>query len=422
MNDDRNGEAEPRRWHSLRTFRNRAFRRLWSGIIVNGFANWMTRLTVGWFVFDQTGSALLTAVSFTMGSAPSLLVAPFGGAVTDRFDRRYVLAGAAVVKGLTTLTLAFVALDGIESPWSVIVLLAAAGAMNSFEVPASQALIPDTVGPKDAMNGIAVCSVGLRAISAVGALTGGFLLEIYGPTTAFATAAVLHWAAAMVVARVPVPSKAPPEEADGDTSAKTARPSVLADTKEGLRIMVSLPTVRSLLIMTLLVEVMCFSYASVLPVLARDRLGLDESDLGTLTAMAGFGSFLGALVLARLSEYGRKGLLVIGVAALYGAGVLSLGASSLFALSIVVITVVGMMAAIFDALQWGLLQAHVPDAMRGRALGGWMFAIGFGWIGHLGLGAVSDAIGVHWALSINGTLIIIVAAVALAMASSLKRA
>ena len=406
--------ASPRRWHSLRSFRNRAYRRLWLGVITNGFASWITRLTVGWFVFDQTGSALLTAVSFTMQSAPSLVVAPFGGAIADRLDRRRVLAGAAVVKGLVILSLAFVALDGIESVWPVIALLAVAGAMNSFELPSSQALIPDVVGPGDAMNGIAVCSVGLRAISACGALAGGFLLEFYGPTTAFATAAALHWAAAVIVVRLPVSPRRFSED--------TPRRSVLADARDGLRIMVSLPTVRSLLIMTLLVEVMCFAYASVLPVLARDRLGLDESDLGTLTAMAGFGSFLGALVLARLSEYGRKGLMLIGVAALYGAGVVALGVSSLFALSIIVITVVGMMAAIFDALQWGLLQANVPDAMRGRALGGWMLAVGFGWIGHLELGAVSDAIGVQWALAINGALIIVVAAVALALASSLKRA
>ena len=407
-------EAEPRLWHSLRTFRNRAFRQLWSGIVVNGFANWITRLTVGWFVFDQTRSALLTAISFTMGTAPGLLVAPFGGAITDRLDRRYVLAGAAVAKGLTTLALAFVAVGGIESAWPVLALLALAGAINSFELPASQALIPDVVGPVDAMNGIAVCSVGVRALSACGALAGGFLLEVYGPTIAFATAAVLHWSAAMVLVRVPLASR--------NASEETARPSVLADAREGLRIMASLPTVRSLLIMTLLVEVLCFSHASVLPVLARDRLGLDESDLGTLTSVAGFGSFVGALVLARLSEYRRKGLMVIGVAALYGAGVLVLGVSSLFALSIMVIAMVGMMAALFDALQWGLLQANVPDGMRGRALGGWTLAIGFGWIGHLELGIVSDLIGVQWALAINGSLIIVVASVALVVARSLKQA
>ena len=64
----------------------------------------------------------------------------------------------------------------------------------------------------------------------------------------------------------------------------------------------------------------------------------------------------------------------------------------------------------------------MPDALRGRALGGWTFAVGFGWIGHLGLGLVSDAIGVHWALAINGTLIMVVAAIALVVAGSLKQA
>ena len=402
------------RWHSLRVFRNRGYRRLWTGVIVNGFAVWISRLTVGWFVFDQTDSALLTAISFTMQSAPGIVVAPFAGAIVDRIERRYVLAAAALVKGLTALGLALVAADGIESVVPVIALLAIAGAMTNFELPSSQALIPDVLGPRDAMSGIAVSSVGLRGIMAFGALTGGFLLEIYGASTAFTVAAVLHWTAAVVVIRLRVPSR--PE------NPATPRRSVVADTREGLRTIVSLPRVRALLIMTLLVEVLCFSHASVLPVLARERLGLDESDLGMLTAMAGFGSFLGALCLAGLSEYRHKGLMMIGVAALYGAGVLFLGLSNLFALAIVVITVVGMMAAVFDALQWGLLQANVPDRMRGRVLGGWMLAVSFGWIGHGELGIVSDAIGVHWALVINGGLMVIVTVVVLLVAKPLREA
>ena len=400
--------------HSLRAFRNHAYRQLWAGVIVNGFANWMTRLTVGWFVFDVTGSAFLTALSFTMQSLPGMVVAPLGGAIADRIDRRRVLAGAALAKGLTTLALTLVAVDSLESVWPVIALLAAAGAMNCFELPASQALIPDVLGPADAMNGIAVCSVGLRAISAFGSLAGGFLMEIHGPTTSFATAAALHLIAAAVVMRVRVPPR--PRVPDA------TRRSVVAEIREGLRVMTSLPTVRALLVMTLLVEVLCFSYGAMLPVLARDRLGLDQSDLGTLTAMAGLGSFLGALILTRLSEHRRKGLMLVGVAVLYGASVVALGLSDLFALSLLVITLVGVMAAMFDALQWGLLQANVPDAMRGRALGGWIFAVGFGWIGHLELGVVSDAIGVHWALAINGAIIFSMALAAPWVSESLRRA
>ena len=134
-------------WHALRAFRNPAYRRLWVAIIVNGFAVWVSRLTVGWFVFDETGSALLTAISFTMQSAPGIVVAPFGGAVADRIDRRYVLAGAAAIKGLAAVGLAWVAVDGMDSAWPVIALLAVAGAMTSFELPASQALIPDVGNP-----------------------------------------------------------------------------------------------------------------------------------------------------------------------------------------------------------------------------------------------------------------------------------
>ena len=407
--------SEPaRRWRSLRTLRNRAFRRLLSAVVVNGFANWANRLTVGWFVFDQTNSAFLTAVSFTMQSAPGMAFAPLGGALSDRLDRRHVLAGAAVIKGVTAMALAWIAVGGIESVAPVIILLAVAGAMNSFEIPASQALITDLVGPEDSMNGVAVYSVGLRAVSAAGALCGGYVLEFHGAVTAFASAAVLYWISALVVLSVGAPARS--------RESNTRTTSVIAETLEGLRLLVSLPTVRSLLVMAVLVEVLCFSYASVLPVLARDRLGLDESDLGTLTSLAGFGGFLGAVGLTRLSEHRRKGLLVIAVAALYGASLLMLGLSSLFVLSLTVIVVVGIMAAMFDGLQWDLVQAHVPDAMRGRAVGGWTLAVSFGWIGHLELGAVSDLIGAHWAVGIHGALILIVAGVALSMAKSLKNA
>jgi len=223
------GDEPSQRWHSLRVFRNSGYRRLWAGITVNGFAIWINRVAVGWFVFDQTNSALLTAISFAMQSAPGVLVAPIGGAVADRIDRRHVLAGAALMKGMTALGLAYAAIDGIESAWIVIALQAVTGALNSFELPASQALIPDVVGPRDAMNGIAVCSVGVRAVSACGALTGGYLLELFGPPTAFVAVAVLHWVAAAIVVRV----RAPKRPQDPGTPTR----SVIADTKEGLRIM-----------------------------------------------------------------------------------------------------------------------------------------------------------------------------------------
>ena len=86
----------------------------------------------------------------------------------------------------------------------------------------------------------------------------------------------------------------------------------------------------------------------------------------------------------------------------------------MFPLSLVLITGVGAMAAAFDAMQWILLQQHVPDHMRGRAIGGWVFAIGFGWIGHLALGGAAAAFGVQWALAAAGAMVLLTGAAAAA--------
>ena len=159
----------------LRAAHHKPFRQLWVATIVAGFANWMNRLAVGWFVLDQTDSALLTTITYTAQSAPGLLIAPFGGAIADRVDRRYLLACAAAVESLVAVVLAFVAVDGIESVWPVVLLVALTGTVNSLKTPATQALIPDTVGANDAMNGIAIHSVGIRGIGVLGALSSGLL-------------------------------------------------------------------------------------------------------------------------------------------------------------------------------------------------------------------------------------------------------
>ena len=152
----------------------------------------MNRLAVGWFVLDQTDSALLTTIAYTAQSAPGLLVAPFGGAIADRVDRRKLLAGAATVESVVAAALAIVAIDGIESVWPVVMLVGLTGIVNSMKTPATQALIPDTVGVNDAMNGIAIHSVGIRGIGVLGALSSGMLLEIYGPVTVFSVASMLY--------------------------------------------------------------------------------------------------------------------------------------------------------------------------------------------------------------------------------------
>ena len=159
-----------------------------------------------------------------------------------------------------------------------------------------------------------------------------------------------------------------------------------------------------------------------LPAVARNVLEVGEVGLGVLSMMAGFGSLAGVLALTAIGNVRRRGLLLIGITLGYGACLVSFASSGVFTLSLVLITGVGAMAAAFDAMQWVLLQQYVPDHMRGRAIGGWVFAIGFGWVGYLALGAVAESVGVQWALAATGALVVLTGLTAAAVAPRLRSA
>ncbi len=114
--------------------------------------------------------------------------------------------------------------------------------------------------------------------------------------------------------------------------------------------------------------------------------------------------------------------MLILVFAVFGVLIVALGSSTSFALSLAVVAGIGAMAAMVDALEWIMLQASVPDRLRGRALGGWNLAIGFGWVGPIVLGAVADVAGVQWAFTTSGLLLVAVTVGAALFLPSLRRA
>ena len=162
--------------------------------------------------------------------------------------------------------------------------------------------------------------------------------------------------------------------------------------------MLRMPTVSTLLWIAIVVEIFGFAYDSVMPAMARDELGVTESGLGTLRFAAGLGAVAGAIFLSFLGDFSRKGPLLLAITMGYGIGLLGVATSANYIVALIVVAMVGAAASMFDAMQWTLLQANVPNRLRGRVIGGWVFAIGFGWVGHLTMGAIGELIGVRWAI------------------------
>ena len=387
------------------------FRKVWIASVVFSLGNWGERLATGWVVLNETESVFLAAATFAVRQAPQLIVAPIGGAAADRFSRGNIMLLAGIYKAIVLSALALITANGLEPLWVVFVILAFSGVGHSFELPAVQGMVTGSVPRNIRMNAVAVQSTGMRAIGALGALAAGFAINLLGvPVTFLASGA--SFALGGVLALF----------ANKDLQAGGAQRSgsVVRDTIDGLKIMSTMPIVRMILITAVVVEIFGFAYGAVMPAVAKEVLSVDEKGLGTLTMMAGFGSMFGTIFLMLLGDFKRKGLLLIGIAFAYGTFLATFSAFGSYAIALLLIMGVGASAAAFDAMQWTLLQLNVPDQMRGRAVGAWVFAIGFGWIGHLGLGALGELIGVQWALAAAGAIVVATGMLALC-SPSLRR-
>ena len=390
-----------------------SYRRVWFGTVILALAAQCERIAIGWFVLIETDSVFFAAAAFAIQKAPASLIAPMAGDITDRVSRSRVLAVAASSRAVVAISLAVLTAGGLHHLWMVYVLVALSGIGQTFSIPATQGLITDIVPQRMVMRAVALQSIGARGVGALGSLFGGLAITAYGVPPTLITGAMVFLAGAVVMATM---SKIGPAR----TASGAIKPGIVKEAAVGLVSLMRLPTVRTLLAIAFVVEMFAFAYHSIMPSVARDVLNVAADGFGTLTLMAGVGSVLGVTALATIGETPRKGMLLIAVTVLFGIMLTAFASSTVLPLSLVLVMGVGAMAAVFDALQWILLQQCVPDTMRGLVIGGWMFVISYGWIGHLAMGAIAQAVGVQWALGGAGCLVILTGALAYTFSSRLR--
>ena len=393
----------------LASFQEPVFRTTWLGAVLFGLAVSMERLAIGWFVLDETGSVLLAALSFAVRTVPNLVIGPIAGAVSDRWSRAGILVAAALVRMVAATLMALVVVAGVAVVPLLIALAAVSGSTNAFQTTALQPLQADIVGRERLGNAVSLTSLGQRSIGVAGALSGGVLIGWLGPAPALLIATAPLALAALLFAR-----------AHGATARPRQGARFAAEVFEGLRLIVTTPMVRLLLGMMIVVEIFGFSYMGLLPAVADLVLGVGPEGLGVLTAGASAGSMVGMVFLVGAADRLRRGLMLVGVFAFFGALLLVLGNSTLFWLSLLAAGGIGAAAAMVDTLEWIMLQEAVPPPLRGRAVGGWHFAIGWGWIGPITLGALADATTVSSALTLGGTVLLFSAGSVWLAASSIR--
>jgi MFS family permease len=369
---------------TLRALEHRNFQLFFSGQLVSLVGTWMQNIAVAWLVYRLTGSSLLLGAVGFAGQFPVFLVAPLGGIVADRHNRHRVVIATQVASMILALILAGLTLVGVVRVWEIFVLAGLLGVVNAFDIPGRQSFIVDMVGKEHLMNAIALNSSMFNAARIIGPAIAGILVAKIGEGWCFFANGISYVAVivGLLLMRVPQPKYLAP----------TASP--LAHIIEGFRFVRHTAPIRVLLLLLGLVSLVAMPYTVLMPLFADRVLHGGARALGILMGATGVGALLGALTLASRSGVRGLGRWVAFSCAGFGLSLVLFSFSRVFWLSAALLLPVGFCMMLQMSASNTLIQAMVPDRLRGRVMAVYsMMFMGMAPLGALLGGALADRLG-----------------------------
>lgn len=358
----------------------------------------MEQTALSWLIYDLTGSKFLLGAISAVGSAPMMIFSLWGGALADRYPKRNILITTQTCEMVLAFTLAMVTWTHLATPTLIMIIAAVNGIALGFEMPARQAFTVEMTSKEDLLNAISLNSSIFNGARVIGPSIAGLLIASVGTAACFFLNALSFIAVIIgyLMMRVPAPAAPTKEEAS-------------LHPLSGIQYVINNRRVRTILSLFGIVGIFGWSYAVLMPALARDVLGLGPNGYGVLLSASGVGALAGALGVATFGHtFAPRNMALSGVW-LFAAAVVALSLTSNFYFSLVLLFFSGIGMLLFFSTSNTVLQTIVPDNMRGRVMGVWSLIFGAMIpIGSLQAGAMAHWFGTQASLA-SGAIICAVA-------------
>jgi MFS family permease len=380
---------------------DRDYRLLWSGQVVAGIGNQVTRLALPFQVWILTQSTLAIAALTAVQLVPILVFVVGAGSIIDVVDKRRLLL--ITQAGLAVCSLAFLGLALMPAPPLIAIFVVAfiASTLGSFDQPARSSSIPRLVPAERLPAAIALNQLNFQAASVVGPAVGGVLIAVAGLPVAYAVDVLSFGASIFAVWRIaPLPALG-----------GAMRPG-LAAIREGLRFALDRRVILATFVIDL--DAMIFGMpTSLFPVLALDVFRVGPAGLGLLAAAPAVGAFLGALLSGWVSIVRRIGRAVVLAVVVWGLAITAFGLSTFFfPLALVFLAIAGAADVLSAVFRSTVVQLATPDELRGRVTALHILAVTSGpRIGDIEAAAVATVVGAQ-ASVVSGGILCLVGAVA----------
>lgn len=382
--------------------RHRNFRLFWTGQTLSLIGSWMQTMAVGWLALQLSNSAFVVGLVASVGALPIVLFSMHAGALIDRGNRLRIVRITQAVFLAQATVLWLVTYTGHVSIPMLLALQFIQGLTSAVEIPARQSLVVQLVGRDDLQSAIALNSSGFNLARVLGPATGGLIIAQFGiawcfglnalsfvavlwglyrirlvapdvlvsATAGSATAAEVSATAGSATAGLATAGSATAGSATaGSATAAEVLRSSSADAMEGLRYLLKPGHVRDLLLLVTVGAVFGGPFLTLLPVVARDQLGLGAGGYGAMLAMVGIGGLVAALLVAGpMSHRPRKGRVLMGAALCFPTLLLLFAYTRSVPVAYALLFAAGLAMIMWNALSNGVLQMIVEERFRGRLM------------------------------------------------------
>jgi MFS family permease len=387
--------ARGRAWRAPRAFhalRHRDFRLLWIGLLVSVAGTQMQNAAINWHTYEISGSALALGGLGLARLAPIVVFSLLGGVVADTRNRRRVMLVTQSVMMCGAFVLGIVTWLGIVSLWWIYAMGALTAAAAAFDLPSRQSLTPNLVPREDLTNAITLSSMVFQIASIVGPGIAGVLIGQYG-------VGVIYWLngisyVALLVALLLMQTATPPK-----LKASAANFQTMV---EGMHYVFR----ERIIFSTMLLDFFAtfFSGANtLLPIFATNILHVGPEGFGILAAAESLGSVVMGMLVSVRGDIRAKGAMLLTGVAIYGMATIGFGLSTIFALSVLFLALVGVGDTLSTILRSTIRQLVTPDELRGRMTSiNMIFFMGGPQLGELEAGIAAALLGAPLSVALGG--------------------
>jgi MFS family permease len=396
--------------NAVAALRHRDFSIYWSGSVVSQVGSQFTTVAMAWQIYELTNSPLQLGLLGLARGAPMLVLLLFGGMLADAMNRRHLMMVTQIGQMFVSASLAVMTLLGRISPPVLYTASLFLALFSSLEQPARTAIIPNLVPRDDLSNALALSGTQRHVATIVGPSLAGLLLARSGPTLCYAVDAI-SWLAMLATLAM----MRPLSQVAGGRGAVSKRAL-----REGVEFVWTHPVILSMMALDF-GQNFFGSGRALLPVYARDILGVGPQGLGLLYSATSAGALVMGVVMSVRRPVQRPGVWVLVSVSIYGVFTTLFGVSRFFWLSFLMLAGAGAANTVSFVLRNTINQLVTPDDIRGRVTSvNSMFTNTGPQLGQFEAGALAAAIGPVGATALGGVLVTSIAA-GLAAVGSVRR-